>query len=506
MTAVADKLPDLIHDMHMALKSRGLPTDGNGLYSSLKEIGYADSDILKAAADHDKWLQFATRFNGDFFNLILDSSGGRHYDDFLIDGAPAASLRLNSADISEPLATREHHIELTERLITEAVALKSGVIPPNAFVEIHIGDYIGVHLHEFHNTVFMAWESAKGDFFLCCFDETASNCYFYWPIVLPSLQERDRNFSASVQQDVAGEAEKLQRFVLDAVANDANGSLPCAPAQILQGRVGTRRQLDSIYALRCLSAAIIRDFWVIEDRSSFARLGAPRTKRFRSHNRPVVRTIYLPRARYDRSSIIRCASSGIGEWTVSPHWVRSHFRTLPAGAKATDKQKAIASFNGVRIDEGQTWVRGHSSGHGTTDTIFRSRSATTALMQNIGSSPKERSIQGLNWFEFQLLCEDLLRSRGLSIIDKVGDGGIDILAVDEKGAFVRVECKHWEKAVGPGVVRAAAGSATSLPTGVTDAKSIVMSSSGFTAGARVEAAKSGTELILVRATDEAIAA
>lgn len=277
------------------------------------------------------------------------------------------------------------------------------------------------------------------------------------------------------------------------------GAPPIFPKEALDVQSLSEACEADLAALYLMSAAILRDFWVVEDRSLADRLGAPRVRVPRGMKDGARTVIYLPRCRYDRSAIIAATCAGDKRWTISPHFIRSHIRQLPEGSHATVKQQAIARLHGVDIPEGKTWVRGHVAAAGTEDAKrYRSRSAVRSLMQVLDVTKPKEALTGLTWYAFERLCEAMLKRRGYEVLDKVGDGGIDILAIDRNGGYLFAQAKHWSKKVGPGVVREMIGSLTARRADISkDAKGCVISSSGFTEAAIAEAADAGIDLITV---------
>lgn len=97
---------------------------------------------------------------------------------------------------------------------------------------------------------------------------------------------------------------------------------------------------------------------------------------------------------------------------------------------------------------------------------------------------------------FERLCQRLLREAGFTKVDvtgRSGDGGIDgsgVLRMNLVSFQVIFQCKRWQGAVGPGVVRDFRGAMV----GRAD-KGLIITTSTFTADARKEATRDGAPAI-----------
>ncbi|MDD1652861.1 MAG: restriction endonuclease [Methanomicrobiales archaeon] len=135
---------------------------------------------------------------------------------------------------------------------------------------------------------------------------------------------------------------------------------------------------DSIIAgVSLLLAAIIRDFWVVEERES-AFLGR-QVHKPRTGSKPAdadIRTVYLPRVRYiNRPDIERCATE-LAHHERRAHWVSAHLRLAE---HASEQQYLLAEHYGFHIPSGYTFVRQHERGGKKREVIYRSRSALNLL-------------------------------------------------------------------------------------------------------------------------------
>ncbi len=395
------------------------------------------------------------------------------------------------ARIESPLASQQDHLALSAQYFSEAVAFRSATIPPNAFVDVEITPFVGCHLREQREGVYFAWEQRNpgGLTSFCLFriNLTIGNIRAF--SLGPELNEELRRINLIDRATPEGLAEFKRR---------------CTPEiinLIEQVRSGwsSSNWSDVITALTAVSMAIVRDFWIVEDRENAFRLGPPRTRLHRDLNGEATssRIVYLPRCRYSKVQVEATRADRAKEWSCEKHLVRSHFRKLSEGQKASGRQKAIASIHGVEIPVGCTWVKGHFSGTNTAARVYRSRTAVSACLEVV-SQTHRHLLAGLTWFAFERLCDKLMQDRGYKVVTKVGDNGIDILAVNTVGEYVLVQCKHQAKSVGPGIVRELVGARErfrSLHGHV--AETLIASSSGFSVNARIDASRSGIECVLV---------
>lgn len=387
-----------------------------------------------------------------------------------------------TGEIGEPLALRSVHDELSDALLQEAVALRENVVPPDAFAEILCRPFVGVHVYEDRDNVYFAWvapwfEGRLERYFLCRINVSTST--YRWEILSEGL--------AAIRSRVSG-----------AVNGEAT-ALTYAEALAIERFTGTTE--ESLSALYMMSASILRDFWVVEDRENAFRLGKPRVRRVLGLSKRDERVIYLPRLKYDRHRIERATSGNGWKRTVGLHLVRSHTRELRDGEHASPLQLALAAFHGAPpVPPGHTWVKAHEAGSGkVARPSYRSRTATTTLMQVLDHTRLAHEQRDLTWFEFERRVDVWVADQGYNRITKVGDGGADILALSKKGDHcVVVQAKHHKKPVGLAVVQATATARDRwgrvLPCPVVG---VLVSSSGFTGPARDEAARSSIRLVVL---------
>lgn len=145
-------------------------------------------------------------------------------------------------------------------------------------------------------------------------------------------------------------------------------------------------ELDApIQAFLCLlSASIVRDFWVLENRTrqrtyqtrkekKRERVGTGKDRKLRVEKQYT----FIPRFQYDLNAYQDRAKQVSHETrvTLSPHLVSGHFRKLPADWKASDEAREHAKEFGLTLTEGYTFVRPHERGEIEQMRTYRSRSA-----------------------------------------------------------------------------------------------------------------------------------
>lgn len=330
----------------------------------------------------------------------------------------------------------------TEALLAEAVSCKSWTIPPRALVDLEIGPYSYVELTECEPDVFFTLRTARDEFRIVSVNPAAGS----WNAAFTVLDENQE----SSEQKVRVEA-----------------------------------------GVRLLLAALVRDFWVVEERESVFgyRLDSRRRGPRMAQEDDEPRVVYLPKIRYRTvvPDVRRCNESlRLGERRI--HWVSAHLRR--AGT-ASPQQQALAIHYGFHIPRGYTFVRPHERGRLRRDVVYRSRSALQSLyiVETRSAETKSRP----KWFQFERDVTTLMRSLGFSVehvtSSRTGHRGIDVFAT--KGEDLDricwiVECKCWSpwRKVRPNVVRELAGTLRRYPEGT---RGMIVTTSTFTLGAVEEA-------------------
>lgn len=253
---------------------------------------------------------------------------------------------------------------------------------------------------------------------------------------------------------------------------------------------------DAEIALGLIAAAIVRDFLVVEDRTSLFNV-RPMRRRLPG-GRNVTDIIYLPRVRYTSPNPERMTLDDV-DATRARHQVSPHLRR--AGAAST-AQRFLAQRYGMELPKGFTFVRPHERGAVATEArvkVYRSRSASQMIFEEIAEAPRGSRP---DWFEFEKDCARVLRAQGMRVVHQAasrsGDSGVDLYAVDVNEQSWVVQCKCWaaHRTVGPDIVRELIGAIVASDRGMsTKSRGMIITSSSFTSGAASEAVANGFELI-----------
>jgi hypothetical protein len=216
--------------------------------------------------------------------------------------------------------------------------------------------------------------------------------------------------------------------------------------------------------------AVIRDFWVVEDRQRLFEV-----RRSRSEARAIdpnrTRIVYLPRVRYIGARYnLRQLNDALEYRARAQHYVKPFFRK----AQPSSLQLEIARRAGVVVPAEHAYVRGHYRGiertHG--QKVYRSRSALGLLFEQVDDLPQQRERALTDWFVFEQMVGVLLeKSFGFTIEHRStrgkADYGIDILATKRSGDIQElwvVQCKCYKpsNSIGPGHIRELLGAIADL--------------------------------------------
>jgi hypothetical protein len=258
------------------------------------------------------------------------------------------------------------------------------------------------------------------------------------------------------------------------------------------------RRLTARVAAKLVMAAIIRDFFVVEQREavfgsrSNTGRGLPAQ---RVTGTP--RVIYLPRVRYARarSPDLRHSAEVLGHAERRAHAVAAHLRVAQHASSA---QLALAARYGFTVPEGRTFVRPHRRGDHEREIVYRSRSALQSLFEAVAAPDGE---QGDQWFQFERDVQALLADLGFTVEHVAapgrGDRGVDLIAtkgrdLDAVSWVVQCKCYAPKHRVGPVVIRELVGALESAPRG---SKGMVVTTSSFTHQARQVAVEHGIRLM-----------
>jgi hypothetical protein len=248
------------------------------------------------------------------------------------------------------------------------------------------------------------------------------------------------------------------------------------------------------------AAALVRDFWVAEERRKLFAVTVKRIKRGqRRRGEPERRVVYLPRIRYDQPVRPAIATLAEREEGRARHFVRPFFRKT----KPTATQIEIARLNDVTVPDNHTWVRGHFRGGSDVAVVFRSRSAMQLLYRTASIDIVERELE-TDWFRFEEMVRALLEMQGFQAerIAAQGrtDGGIDIIALQKSNAMtwlVQAKCYAQDRPVGPDIIREMLGSLQEYSKRYPDQRpgGMVVTTSKFTGEAQRIALAHGVRLI-----------
>ena len=162
--------------------------------------------------------------------------------------------------------------------------------------------------------------------------------------------------------------------------------------------IGMGEGVESFFFLLC--AAVVRDFWVLDDRT-LTRKYEKRTSKVKtqvgSRKKGTLKYetktvhIYLPRFRYTHKAVVSRSKRATHQARVSlsPHLVSGHLRRLVDGQMASEKAKAHASEFGITLVEGYTFVRPHQKGSSERLRTYRSKSALELIFNSSKEKPND---------------------------------------------------------------------------------------------------------------------
>jgi hypothetical protein len=252
-------------------------------------------------------------------------------------------------------------------------------------------------------------------------------------------------------------------------------------------------------------AALVRDFWVAEERRKIFDVRVHRKGSDGSPHKTGRRFIYLPRIRYVSSGLrFDRLSERLEHERRARHFVRPFLRKAE---NPSPVQIELARRECVRVPQGFTYVRGHFRGGSESQSVYRSRSAVR-LLYDVTEPPLPTSGQPIatDWFAFERAVSALLEEHlGFDIVHKAvrgkGDDGIDILAQKSAHGTAElwlVQCKFYavDNTVGPAIVRELIGSmADTRQDAVSTVRGMVVTTSSFSGEALRLAVKHGIQTI-----------
>ena len=277
--------------------------------------------------------------------------------------------RINALEPS--LAGDEEWDRVTNELWEECQSLRQWTIPWGAYVQIDYLGFSAVELFEGAGSVNCVWRTLDGK--------------ITWSLASPRKQ-----------------------------------SFFCAHDNVVASRVHAHWKMFTV--------ALIRDFWVAEERRKVFGVSIQRKQRGNTNGCKETRVIYLPRVRYDQP--IQQVPDALGERVGgrARHFVRPFFRN----ANPSPLQAEFARLNYVSVPDGHTYVRGHFRGGAEAAAVYRSRSAMQLLYRTVSPFAPEPELE-TDWFRFEVLVRTLLERQEFEIVRTSTrgktDDGIDILAV-----------------------------------------------------------------------------
>ena len=241
--------------------------------------------------------------------------------------------------------------------------------------------------------------------------------------------------------------------------------------------------------LKILLAAIIRDFWVVEERERVfgASILTKKSLRLRSDWKKKT-IVYLPRIKYVGD--VQERGEELNLVARKPHFVVGHLRKA---VHASESQIFLAKRYGIVVPEGFTFVRPHKRGDKAQEHIYRSRSALQCI-RSLEPMPLESGRDA--WFTYELNVKKWLESNGYEVDhlagNRNGDGGVDIQACKGEEHLL-VQCKYWQTGkITPGVIREMIGTLQTFPEG---SRGVIVTLSELTEGAKQLAAQHGIQYI-----------
>jgi Restriction endonuclease len=373
------------------------------------------------------------------------------------------------------LKEAEKHIQ---QFMSEAYALKSAVIPPGAYHPIDGGGLLAaVRLHEFGHEVAATFVTHDGSFFVLT--------------MMP--KDGDWKLHVSRPEKLRGELATAleQNDTLDATSIDSTLSFDPREEERLEAELERVTRPVKV-GLALFVSALVRDFWVIEQRETiFSEKRSVRKVAKLHSDRLKSVIVYLPRIRYTRRLTVESAAH-LDNRGRRPHEVTEHMRRC---ANADPQQVALAKALGFHMPEGFTFVRRHRRGEGEVEKRYRSISALS-LLAATGQTGPNASFRD-NWLEFERNTRNWLEVSGWAIeqwsASRRGDHGIDIV-VSKEDRIAIVQCKFWDPArtVGPNVVRDLIGTRISVGKIV---EALLVTSSRLTEGAAKLAKETGVKFV-----------
>ena len=331
---------------------------------------------------------------------------GKEFADELIN------IELDDYDVLELEKT-------SNQLLDEAIALKEFFIPPNAFVDLELGPFIGTKIIEDGNDVILNWM-------------TKDNKFVQVAVVPNSKAHEIKNFGF----------EEFYASLKKIVGTNQFSEL-----------LSKWRNFQNV--LRLTSVIIIRDFWVVTKKEDVFYVQHRNTKNQNKSNNNNIYITYIPRRKYINKIDLNDLETKLKLSQRAKHNVKAHFRK----GNPTPAQKQLAKILKIDLPEGHTYVKAHFRGGEEKERVYRSVSAIA-----LASSIKKDGITEKNpkntWFDFENEVYKIHKLMGYEVLFKAsnysGDGGIDLRVRKKTRNRVNeilIQCKYWKKSIGPDVVR-----------------------------------------------------
>ena len=249
-------------------------------------------------------------------------------------------------------------IETAIELVTGGLASQHFIIPPDAVVQLQHEIINKITIQEFHDCVIcrVHLHSDPHDY--------ATPAITFWKEI------NEETLLANYDPNVVPEAV-------------------CQPKKDGLGFAFTPFEVhnDIKGFLILLCSAIVRDFWVLENRSASQsynkRTNKTRQRTGHGKNRKLKVTkdyTFIPRFKYDLESYkVNKTIQHQTRVTLSPHLVSGHIRQLPEGWNTGEQALENAEEFGITLSKGQTFVMPHERGQIEQLRTYRSRSAMQML-------------------------------------------------------------------------------------------------------------------------------
>jgi len=368
-----------------------------------------------------------------------------HWRKYIGGGDTPADSAVGSSHLQRfPVVENPEEAETSaDALLDEAVEEKKWTIPPGATVELAFGPFTRVNVFEHGSEVGFVAKTADGDF------------------TIFNVEPRQHYFACD-------DLENLPPERATAVAA----------------------------AVKLLLSAVIRDFWVLEQRESVfghRRAGGREAAKERAKADPTV--VYLPRIQYTPRPRLDECSSQLDYRERREHMVRAHLRRAD---RASAHQVILARRYNFDVPAGYTFVRPHQRGSGHRDVIYRSRSAIRSLYDTISVSAQAGPTE---WFRFESDVRRLLEAMGFQVqhvaASTRGDQGIDIYATKDAEPDQEnwiIYCRHCRgsRKVPPRAARDLADALAAYPAGT---RGMMVTDSNFSPGAASAARQRGIRLV-----------